>query len=487
MSLTSEKHPRTYRHFIFRSSLFGSQESTLIAAAGPEGLEIYDGDRKLRYRDDSFGAMGRVVVGPNNVIVFTGRQQEKVQVFPDGTDFSQLDPTGIVGIPFEKDDPNKNHGPRCVRFALLDKDRGDKVTEDFAELCFETNVCGLAVNSCGYVAVVLEAKTLIYKIDDVREASKAQREEEAKKPLKRRCQTNIKPFKEIVTGLNFRGTIAMTNVNSVRCENLVAVPSPEAGKVCVVNLDKGGVRDYKCLSHQFCAGAFSPDGKWLFAISKQGKYCHIISIQEGLKVKILTRGKTESIPFPPCISDDGKFIVISSQAGTRHVYTLEETELADSLKRMQENAATTGKEGAAVTVSPAPSYGGSAGGGPADGALQGFDDSDDDSDVEYVPAQEPQPSYASANPNPAPAKKQTWGEWFTEKAKTGWEAAKRTWAGTMDYLMKNYNIALKEDVGTGTCLVCGFSSSTQIFVASSDGHLLVYDYDGTTFKFRNPF
>jgi len=475
MSQTDKEHSRLYRNCIFTSSLFSNQESVVIAVAGLDGIRFFDSNFELRKTISCFGAVGRVAVGPDDIIIFTGRQQTRSQTFPDGTDFSLLDPTGVVGVPFEKDDMNLNHGPRCVRFAKLTRD-GD-ITGDLAELCFRTNVCGLCTNKAGFLSVVLETETLVYNIKEVIETSEMQRAEEEKRHARRRQQTNVAPKMKIDTGLNFRGAVAMTKAGKEKDDILVAVPGLEAGRVIIANIKDGTKNDYKFMGHQLAVAEFSPDGRWLFVISELGKYCYVISVKEGLHVKTLIRGSTAAIPYRPCVSDGERFVVTSSVNGTRHVYVLDKEELKTSLKEKKASKETSRKQTSSSGSSTSNPNFTEADGEQALGNMK-IDEEDDvedeglsDGDVEQ------KEEVDSGSTAEATGTQKVIGfiwKWTKAGFDAGVSAAKKTYKAVSEMVMKNYNFELKEDAGVGTYLVCGFGSSGSLFVASSDGHLLKY-------------
>jgi len=474
MAESSPDKLRVYRCSIFRSSLFGGQESVCVAASSPEGLTVLDTNLETQIRLTSFGAMGRIAVSCDNVLVFTGRQQTGPQTFPDGTDVSTLDRNGIVGIPFVNDDPRKNHGPRCVRFTKLTKGREEP--DDLAELCFKTNVCGLKANSTGLLAVVLETKTLIYDVRDVLLKSEKQRKEEEEKHIRRRRQTKVDPIMTINTGLNFRGVVAMTNPKNGE-DVLVAVPGPGVGQVCIANITRKVCSYHSVMKHQLCAAEFSPDGKRLFVISELGKYCYIVDVEGGVMFHYLVRGSTAAIPFSPCVSDDGEFVLTSSQKGTLHLYHLNEEELKEKLKEKLPSKDTT--EGATKVQPVTPAAERKQGktledlavdeGGDeeeSEGSSEGSDESDEEGPIRGHQG--------------TPAQEDTGGSggfvgWLGNTWNRTYELGKKLLKITVEIITKNGNAEIKKCVTPGSCISCAFGPQNDIFIVSSEGIALKFN------------
>ena len=139
------------------------------------------------------------------------------------------------------------------------------------------------------------------------------------------------PIKELLrykTYENSKGLIAVTTSNSV---NTFAVVGTDRGSVRVIHDNEDNKTDVVIKAHDssLAALAISTDGKLLATASEKGTVIKLFSTQTGKIVKELGRGKNKAQIYSISFSHDAKFLAVSSDRDTIHVFNTYHGRFAD--------------------------------------------------------------------------------------------------------------------------------------------------------------
>ncbi|KAF7006867.1 hypothetical protein CFC21_021867 [Triticum aestivum] len=135
--------------------------------------------------------------------------------------------------------------------------------------------------------------------------------------------------KEVTTGPNPLGLCAMEEPNGP-ATLVYALPLPEAGSVQVRRRGRAGSVSVRAHGSGVACIALSPDGRLLATAGTRGTLLRIFSTADGTKLQELRRGTEGADIHCIAFSHDSKWLAVSSDKATVHVFSINDFNLTSS-------------------------------------------------------------------------------------------------------------------------------------------------------------